>query len=59
MDMTIDASAIIGLVSFVVTLMGTAFGAGVAVGRQKEKIERLTRKLEDEEHKNTHKNDRR
>ena len=42
--MTIDASAIIGLVSFVATLVGAAFGAGVAVGRQKEKIERLTRK---------------
>ncbi len=32
MDMMIDANAIIGLVSFVVTLMGTAFGDGVAVG---------------------------
>ena len=57
--MTIDASTIIELVSFVATLVGAAFSAGVAVGRQKEKIERLTRKLEDEEHKDTHKNDRR
>lgn len=59
MYMTIDASVIIGLVSFVATLLGAAFGAGVAVGIQKEKIERLIRKLEDEEHKYTHKNDRR
>ena len=57
--MTIDASAIIGLVSFVATLVGAAFGAGVAVGKQKEKIERLTQKLEDEDYKATHKNDRR
>ena len=57
--MTIDASAIIGLVSLVATLVGAAFGAGVAVGRQKEKIERLTRRLEDQEHIDKHKNDRR
>ena len=35
------------------------FGAGVAVGKLVEKIERLIRKLENEEHKNTSKNDRR
>ena len=34
------------------------FGAGVAVGRIVEKIERLNRRKEDEEHKNTSKNDR-
>ena len=56
---TLDASAVIGLVSLVVTLMGAAFGAGVKFGRQNEKIERLTRKLEDEEHRDAHKNDRR
>ena len=35
------------------------FGAGVAVGKLVEKIERLIRKNEDEEHNNTSKNDRR
>ena len=35
------------------------FGTGVAVGRIVEKIERLERKKEDEEHRNTSKNDRR
>ena len=34
------------------------FGTGVAVGKIVEKIERLERKKEDEEHKNTSKNDR-
>ncbi len=57
--MTLDASAVIGLVSLVVTLVGAAFGTGVAVGRQNEKIERLSRKLDDEEHRDAHKNDRR
>ncbi len=57
--MTLDAGAVIGLVSLVVTLMGAAFGAGVAVEKQIEKIERLNRKLEDKEHSEAHKNDRR
>ncbi len=57
--MTLDASAVIGLVSLVVTLVGAAFGAGVVFGRQNEKIERLTRKLDEKEHSNAHKNDRR
>ena len=35
------------------------FGTGVAVGRIVEKIERWERKKEDEEHKNTSKNDSR
>ena len=35
------------------------FGAGVAVGKLVEKIERLACKNEDEEHNNTSKNDRR
>ena len=35
------------------------FGTGVAVGKLVEKIERLARKKEDEEHNNTSKNDRR
>ena len=35
------------------------FVAGVAVGRFVEKIERLTRQMEDEGHKDAHKNDRR
>ena len=35
------------------------FGTGVAVGKIVEKIERLERKKEDEEHNNTSKNDRR
>ena len=34
------------------------FGTGVAVGKIVEKIERLERKKEDEEHNNTSKNDR-
>ncbi|MGN0354674.1 MAG: hypothetical protein ACI4EI_06320 [Muricoprocola sp.] len=34
------------------------FGSGVAVGRIVEKIDRLDRKRDDEEHKNTSKNDR-
>ena len=45
-----------------ITLAGfilAVFGAGVAVGRIVEKIERLDRKKDDEEHKNTSKNDRR
>ena len=35
------------------------FGTGAAVGKIVEKIERLERKKEDEEHNNTSKNDRR
>ena len=35
------------------------YKAGVAVGKLVEKIERLARKKEDEEHNNTSKNDRR
>ncbi|MCI6244020.1 MAG: hypothetical protein MR646_12215 [Agathobacter sp.] len=35
------------------------FGTGVAVGKIVEKIERLERKKEDEEHNSTSKNDRR
>ena len=35
------------------------FVTGVAVGKLVEKIERLIRKNEDEEHNNTSKNDRR
>ena len=45
-----------------ITLAGfilAVFGTGVAVGKLVEKIERLDRKREDEEHKNTSKNDRR
>ena len=45
-----------------ITLAGfilAVFGTGVAVGKIVEKIERLERKKEDEEHKNTSKNDRR
>ena len=34
------------------------FGTGVAVGKIVDKIERLDRRKEDEEHKNTSKNDR-
>ena len=44
-----------------ITLAGfilAVFGTGVAVGKIVEKIERLERKKEDEEHKNTSKNDR-
>ena len=44
-----------------ITLAGfilAVFGTGVAVGRIVEKIERLDRKKDDEEHKNTSKNDR-
>ncbi len=58
-DMILDAGAIIALISLVATIVGAAFGAGVAVGKQSEKIERLDRKLEDQEHRNAHKNDRR
>ena len=45
-----------------ITLAGfilAVFGTGVAVGKIVEKIERLERKKEDEEHNNTSKNDRR
>ena len=44
-----------------ITLAGfilAVFGTGVAVGQIVEKIERLDRKKDDEEHKNTSKNDR-
>ena len=44
-----------------ITLAGfilAVFGTGVAVGKIVEKIERLERKKEDEEHNNTSKNDR-
>ena len=44
-----------------ITLAGfilAVFGTGVAVGKLVEKIERLDRKSEDEEHKNTSKNNR-
>ncbi len=57
-DMTLDAGAVIALVSLVATIVGAAFEAGVAVGKQSEKIERLSRKLDDEEHREAHKNDR-
>ena len=36
----------------------TVFGAGIAVGKFVEKVERLTREKEDEEHRSAHKNDR-
>ena len=45
-----------------ITLAGfilAVFGTGVAVGKLVEKIERLERRREDEEHKNASKNDRR
>ena len=45
-----------------ITLAGfilAVFGTGVAVGKLVEKIERLDRRKEDEEHINTSKNDRR
>ena len=44
-----------------ITLAGfilAVFGAGIAVGQIVEKIERLDRKREDKEHKDTSKNDR-
>ena len=44
-----------------ITLAGfilAVFGTGVAVGKIVDKIERLDRRKEDEEHKNTSKNDR-
>ena len=44
-----------------ITLAGfvlAVFGTGVAVGKIVEKIERLDRKREDEEHVNTSKNNR-
>lgn len=44
-----------------ITLAGfmlAVFGAGVAVGRFVEKMERLDHRKEDEEHNNTYKNDR-
>ncbi len=36
----------------------SVFVSGVAVGKLVEKIERLSREKEDEEHRNTQKNDR-
>ncbi len=44
----------ISLAGFVLSV----FVTGVAVGRLVDKIERLIRKLEDEEHRDAHKNDR-
>ncbi len=35
------------------------FVAGIGVGRFAEKMERLTREMEDKEHRDAHKNDRR
>ena len=49
------------MMTYYITLAGfilAVFGTGVAVGRIVEKIDRLERKKEDEEHKNTSKNDR-
>ena len=46
---------IIALGGFILSV----FVAGVAVGRFVEKVERLTREKEDEEHRSAHKNDRR
>ena len=40
------------------TFVLAVFGTGVAVGKIVEKIERLDRKHEDEEHMNTSKNNR-
>ncbi len=45
-----------------ITLAGfilAVFGAGVTVGKLVDKIERFIHRIEDEEHKNTNKNDRR
>ena len=45
-----------------ITLIGfiiTVFGTGVAVGKLVEKINRLDRKKDNEEHRYTSKNDRR
>ena len=50
------------MMTYYITLAGFilgVFGTGVAVGRIVEKIDRLERKKEDEEHNNTSKNDRR
>lgn len=44
----------ITLAGFMLAVLGT----GVAVGRMVEKIERLDQRKENEEHKNTNKNDR-
>lgn len=51
MIMTMDYITLAGFILAV-------FGTGVAVGKIVEKIERLERRREDEEHKNTSKNDR-
>ena len=45
----------ISLAGFVLSV----FVAGIAFGKFAEKIDRLIRKLEEEEHKDAHKNDRR
>ena len=45
----------ISLAGFVLSV----FVAGIAFGKFAEKIDRLIRKLEDEEHRDAHKNDRR
>lgn len=50
--MMMDFIAVIGFIFAV-------FGARVAVGRFVEKIERLDRRISNEEHKRTIKNDRR
>ena len=49
------------MMMYYITLAGfilAVFGTGVAVGKLVEKIERLDRRKEDEEHRNTSKNDR-
>ena len=45
----------ISLAGFILSV----FVAGIAFGKFAEKIDRLIRKLEEEEHKDAHKNDRR
>ena len=45
----------ISLAGFILSV----FVAGIALGRFAEKVDRLIKKLEGEEHKDAHKNDRR
>ena len=47
------------LVSGIIKNVLSVFVAGIAFGKFAEKIDRLIRKLEEEEHKDAHKNDRR
>ena len=58
-NMTMDVISIASVVLAIVGLVMAVFEIGVAVGKTREKIDRLDRSLDNKEHIKTRKNDRR